>query len=116
MEYVVKDLEEIRNTVRNRTQTIDKKRMAKDTHSSIVIKIVEDALSKVYCKYMLEIANSIVCNKPIDKSLHVSLTRTLKLFEKTKEEISKTMGKTNRDPIKAEHMQSVIDKLQYSTT
>lgn len=115
MEYVIRDLEEIKASMKNRTQTIDYKRLSKTGNANTSMQIVEDALSKVHCKYMLEIGESIVCSKPVNRELHCALTRTLSLLEKTKKEIANSMIKTGDSPITDEHLKSIMDALGYRT-
>lgn len=115
MNYVIKDLEEIKAVVQNRAGTIDHKKLSKTGNSNTSMQILEDSLSKVHCHYMLEISQSILCNTPINKELHTSLTKALDLFEKTKGEIANTMTKTQNDPITNDHLYSIMHSLGYIT-
>ncbi|KAI5165425.1 hypothetical protein NEIG_00964 [Nematocida sp. ERTm5] len=114
MNHIIEELKSVKKAAESRTNTLNKSKISKRMKYDILLQILEDSLSKVHCKYMLDITNSIMCNAPINKILHTELTRTLELFEKTKKEVLKTIKRTGKDPITDDYIGQVVDILQYS--
>ncbi|EHY66303.1 hypothetical protein NEAUS04_1484 [Nematocida ausubeli] len=114
MNYVIQDLECVRKAALSRTNSINTSKLTKKMKYDVLVQIIEDALSKVHCKYALDLTNAIVCNTPVNSEMHVELTKTLELFKKTKKEISKTIKRSKVDPITEEYISHVLRVLEYN--
>ncbi|KAI5188539.1 hypothetical protein NECID01_0152 [Nematocida sp. AWRm77] len=114
MEHVIKELCVLKKAAKKHNKAVEKKEVDKMSPHKALFFLVEEALSKVYCKYALDLVESLVSNRPSDMSLHKKLDRTLQVLKKTKELVDAYIQATESDPIPHEYISTVLSDLGYT--
>lgn len=114
MEHVIKELAAVKKAVAKRTDSLKEKKVNDSSTHKVLFSLVEDALSKVYCKYALDLTQSVVAGAPSDKALHQRLDKTLQLLKKTKEIVHSYIQETEQDPIPEAYLVEAIQALDYT--